>query len=124
MVSLFSLSLEISFDYCLLTQTRHTLAFLREILAADAEPLPVWWRSAPRLPAGSSTQPVARAPPWQGVSPHCGLLRAWVSKHACDPGAFAARRADWPPGGSDQPPARLWAHRVVRHWHSYRPDHG
>src|SRR5512135_1070905 len=35
MVSLFSLSLEISFDYCLLTQTRHTLAFLREILAAD-----------------------------------------------------------------------------------------
>src|SRR5512135_1462155 len=36
MVSLFSLSLEISFDYCLLTQTRHTLAFLREILAADA----------------------------------------------------------------------------------------
>src|SRR5512135_2914613 len=34
MVSLFSLSLEISFDYCLLTQTRHTLAFLREILAA------------------------------------------------------------------------------------------
>lgn len=33
MVSLFSLSLEISFDYCLLTQTRHTLAFLREILA-------------------------------------------------------------------------------------------
>lgn len=36
MVSLFSLSLEISFDYCLLTQTRHTLAFLREILAAAA----------------------------------------------------------------------------------------